>query len=414
MIDDVVAWWLAQSPAVAFAVAAALGAGAGLLLGLRLGRVRRTEIERVAFELHEASEDRHRMATEAMLDRARAAFGELSLDALARSSERLLDLADARLGAERGQQVAVMEQKKLLIDQELERIGRELDRMRRLVVDLERDRASQLGEVTARIDAANAATRALAQTTQNLQEALKSSQRRGQWGERLAEDVLRQAGFVEGVSYLRQASDGAGGRPDFTFLLPRGLKLHMDVKFPLDNYLRYVAATGEGERARLERAFLADVRQKVRELAARNYGRDDGALDYVLLFIPNEPLAGFVFERRPELIDEALALRVVPCAPATLFAVLAVVRQAVDNFVLAENADDMLRLLARFHGAWRDFSGEMERLGRKIEEAQDAFHHLAGTRARALERPLARLDELRQRRGVDPAEPGSEVGRDPA
>ncbi len=411
MIDDLAAWWAASPPALAFATAAALGAAAGLVLGLRLGRVRRAELERVADALHEASEDRHRMATEAMLDRARAAFGELSMDALARSSERLMDLADARLGAERGQHAALMEQKKALIDHELERIGRELDRMRRLVVDLERERASQFGEVTARIDATNAATQALAASTQTLKEALKSSQRRGQWGERLAEDVLRQAGFVEGTSYVRQASDGAGGRPDFTFLLPRGLRLHMDVKFPLDNYLRYVAATGEAERSRLERAFLADVRQKVRELAARNYGRDDAALDYVLMFIPNEPLAGFVFERRPELVDEALALRVVPCAPATLFAVLAVVRQAVDNFVLAENADAMLRLLARFQGAWQDFTTEMERLGRKIEEAQDAFHHLAGTRARMLERPLARLDELRQRKGIDG---GSTDDGDPA
>ncbi|TVQ36591.1 MAG: DNA recombination protein RmuC [Geminicoccaceae bacterium] len=408
MIDDVVLWWLGLAPGFAFLAAAAVGVVLGLWLGVALARVRRRELERLAEAMHEVSEDRHRMAAEAMLDRARAAFGELSMHALARSSERLMDLADARLGAERGQQAALMEQKKVLIDQELERIGRELDRMRRLVVELERDRAAKFGEVSARLDAANAATQALAGTTQNLKEALKSSQRRGQWGERLAEDVLRQAGFVEGVSYVRQTTEAGGGRPDFTFLLPRDLKLHMDVKFPLDNYLRYVEASSDAERARLERAFLADVRQKVRELAARNYGQGDGAIDYVLLFIPNEPLAGFVFERRPELVDEALGLRVVPCAPATLFAVLAVVRQAVDNFVLAESADDMLRLLARFHGAWRDFAAEMERLGRKIEEVQDSFHHLAGTRSRTLERPLARLEQLRQLRGV----PNSKGGDD--
>ncbi|MFW5680873.1 MAG: DNA recombination protein RmuC [Pseudomonadota bacterium] len=407
MIEPFWSFWLALPPPRAFAVALLLGGLAGLVVGIalgrRLGRVRRDELARLARDLHEASEDRHRMATEAMLDRARAAFGELSLEALARSSERLLDLADARLGAERGHQLALIDHKKLLIDEELGRLGRELERMRRLVVDLERDRASKLGEVSARLDATSAATEALAATTRNLKEALKSSQRRGQWGERLAEDVLRQAGFVEGVSYVRQKTEPGGGRPDFTFLLPRDLRLHMDVKFPLDNYLRYVEATGEGERGRFERAFLADVRQKVRELAGRAYGDGDGALDYVLLFIPNEPLAGFVFERRPELVDEALAMRVVPCAPATLFAVLAVVRHAVDGFVLSENADEMLRLLGRFQGAWREFGLELERLGRKIDEAQEAFHRVTGTRARVLERPLARLDALRQRRGLEPS-----------
>jgi DNA recombination protein RmuC len=414
MIERTLETLLALASGEAVAAAALVGLAVGLLLGIalgvRLGRLRRSEVDRIARELQDASEDRHRMATEALLAQARAAFGQLSLDALARTSDRLLDLADARLGAERGRHAAVLDEKKRAIDQELERIARELDRMRRLAVDLERDRAQSFGQVAERLEATTAATAALDATTRSLKEALKSSQRRGQWGERLAEDVLRQAGFVEGVSYLRQATAPDGGRPDFTFLLPKGLRLHMDVKFPLDNYLRFVEATTDAERQRLERAFLADVRQKVRELAARAYGRDDDALDYVLLFIPNEPLAGFVFERRPELVDEALAQKVVPCAPATLFAVLAVVRQAVDNFVLAERADEMLRHLARFHGAWRDFTQEMDRLGRRIDEVVEAYHGLAGTRARSLERPLQKLEELRQLRGG--GEPASGNGDD--
>ena len=46
----------------------------------------------------------------------------------------------------------------------------------------------------------------LAQTAQGLREALASSKTRGQWGERMAEDVLRLAGFVEGVQYRKQKS----------------------------------------------------------------------------------------------------------------------------------------------------------------------------------------------------------------
>ena len=66
---------------------------------------------------------------------------------------------------------------------------------------------------------------------------------RGQWGERIAEDVLRLSGFLEGVNYLRQHTlTDSGGRPDYTFLMPNGLVMHMDVKFPLDNYLRFLDA----------------------------------------------------------------------------------------------------------------------------------------------------------------------------
>src|SRR3712207_8703452 len=54
-----------------------------------------------------------------------------------------------------------------------------------------------------------------------------------------SEDVLRLAGFVEGVNYVKQrVIEGRGTRPDFTFSLPRGHVVHMDAKFPAANYLR--------------------------------------------------------------------------------------------------------------------------------------------------------------------------------
>ena len=74
----------------------------------------------------------------------------------------------------------------------------------------------------------------LARRTENLNEVLSSSQKRGQWGERLAEDMLRAAGFIETVNYSKQDQNAVGGRPDFTFFMPPDRVLYMDVKFPLD------------------------------------------------------------------------------------------------------------------------------------------------------------------------------------
>src|SRR5690606_20360959 len=149
-----------------------------------------------------------------------------------------------------------------------------------------------------------------------------------------ADDVLRVAGLVEGVNYKRQQTLAGGCRPDFTFTLPRGRLLHMDVKFPVDNYLRVLDAATEADRATHTRAFLRDVRARVRELTGRGYVDPDTTVGYVLLFIPNESVYGFIHEHDGGLLDEALASHVVMCSPCTLFAVLGVVRQAVDNFLL--------------------------------------------------------------------------------
>jgi DNA recombination protein RmuC len=62
------------------------------------------------------------------------------------------------------------------------------------------------------------------------------------------------AGLVEKVSYLREATvEGGTRRPDFTLLLPEGRLLHMDVKFPLDNYPGSLQAEGTEAQARPHR-----------------------------------------------------------------------------------------------------------------------------------------------------------------
>jgi DNA recombination protein RmuC len=179
--------------------------------------------------------------------------------------------------------------------------------------------------------------------------------------------------------------------------MPQGSVLYMDVKFPLDNYLRFVNAESELDAARHRDAFLRDVRAKVRELAARRY--PDGAatsLDCVLLFIPNEQLYAFVQEHASSLLDDALRDRIVMCSPLTLFAVLAVVRQAVDSFRMERTASEILDLLAGFTRQWDMFSDKMDALGRGIGTVTRAFDELSGVRTRQLVRQLDRIEDLRR------------------
>ena len=172
--------------------------------------------------------------------------------------------------------------KRGLIDARLEAMNGELGRVTDLLKEFEAQRGAKLDVLSGVLRQQREGIAELTQTTQGLREALSSSKARGQWGERMAEDVLQLAGFVEGIQYRKQVSvEGGSGIPDFTFLLPRGVVLYMDVKFPLDNYLRYLDAESELEQRRLRDDFLRDVRAKVKELAARGVhrvGRGDGGL----------------------------------------------------------------------------------------------------------------------------------------
>lgn len=315
---------------------------------------------------------------------------------------------DAGLQAGQRELTARHEQSEARLDLVERRMRDELGRVGELVQQLGRHHAASLRGVEATLAAHAETTAALAGTTQSLREALASPKARGQWGERMAEDVLRLAGFVEHVNYEKQTAV-TGGRavPDFTFPLPKGHVLYMDVKFPLAAYLRYLDAGTEAERGAHRATFVRDVRLRVRELAAREYMRQGTrpSVDYVLMFLPNETVAAFVHECDPGLVDDALGQRVVLCSPLTLFALLGVIRQAFDNFMVEQTSEEILAVLGAFEQQWQKFAASLDAVGKRLDSTQNAYDELAGTRRRALERPLARLSSLRTDRGIaaDPA-----------
>jgi DNA recombination protein RmuC len=290
-------------------------------------------------------------------------------------------------------------------DQRVEGLMTQVERLGDVVTRLQRDGASQHSEVLSGLRAAQTSTKELAQTTAHLREALASPKARGQWGERMADDVLRHAGMVEGVSYRKQTGIAGGSIPDVTFLMPGGRVLHMDVKFPVDNYLRHLEATTDGERDAHAKSFLRDVRARVKELAARTgYIDASTTLDQVLLFIPNESVWGFIHERDPELIDVALRQKVVLCSPVSLFAVLAVIRQAVEQTGLERTSHEILECLAGFGREWTKFSEALDKVVTHLDRTQRSLEDVTGTRRRQLERQLDRVEALRVARGLPPGE----------
>jgi DNA recombination protein RmuC len=309
---------------------------------------------------------------------------------------RLLEVSRAQFEQERLRSTAELDGKKGLIDQQLASMTGELGKVSDLVRELEHDRHHAFGELTNELRRQHEGLNALSEHTHQLREALASSRVRGQWGERMAEDVLQLAGFLEGVNYRKQSTLAGAGRPDYTFLLPNGLLMHMDVKFPLDNYVRHLEADNDVERSRYREQFLRDVRDRIKELTTRGYlDAADETVDCLLLFIPNEQVYAFVQEHDRAAIDDAMRQKIVLCSPLTLYAVLSVVRQAVDNFRLERTSNEILGLLREFSLQWEKYTGQLDRVQQRFDGVAKEYATLMTTRHRALQRPLDKIDSLR-------------------
>lgn len=244
----------------------------------------------------------------------------------------------------------------------------------------------------------------LAQRTANLNEVLSSSQKRGQWGERLAEDMIRAAGLVEGVNYSKQDTTAAGGRPDFTFTMPPDRVLFMDVKFPLDRYVAHLDADDDATRATTKADFVKAVRSHVDALAKRDYidQTTEDALDYVLMFVPNESISGFVHEADPHLIDWALERKVVLCSPLTLYAFLVVIRQATESFHTEQTAAEITQQINKFSKEFDNYSAAVDKVRATFNKLDNELGAIAtdGTRFRKLSVPIRDIEKLRKRQGI--------------
>ena len=371
---------------------------AGLCVG---GTAAFTLLQRQRAEQARAAEDLHTSSVEAavrqiLLERGAAANAvaadrEATVQA---AVDNAVKVASSTLEAKLNEGSKELDLRSSAFATQVQSITTQLDKVQGLVGQLQKDKAHQHGQLVSQLENAATHTRELHDTTAALREVLASPKARGQWGERMAEDVLQAAGFSDGVNYRKQQPVAGGGVPDFTFLLPRGLHLNMDVKFPVDNYVRYLEATDDLSRDRCRAAFARDVRDRINELRDRGYIDPETTVDTLLLFIPNESVYAFVHENDSDLIDIALKQKVVLCSPLTLFSVLAIVRQAVDNFRLERRSSEILDFLAQFQDEWTKFSVHLDKTGRQLETFQKSFEALGSTRRNVLERKLRRVDEL--------------------
>ena len=311
-------------------------------------------------------------------------FESMAADIARKNSEEFLRQANDQFKNLKDSSEQELESKKKLIDHNLSDMNKTLKAINK-----------QSTELNTSVTSHKETAENLRRQTAELNKILSSSQQRGQWGDRMVQDILQVIGFVERINYTRQESMESGKRPDYTFMLPREKRLNMDVKFPLDHYKAFLAAESDEARALEQTSFLKDVREHINEVSGREYiNPAEGTLDYVMMFIPNESIYGFVHESDPELIDHALSKRVLPCSPLALYAVLSLIHQAARNFVLNKHASEVMTLLETFREQWGKYVEQMDKLGRRIEGLSGDFQTLVTTRTRALEKPLDKIEAI--------------------
>lgn len=308
------------------------------------------------------------------------------------SQEQLLQTAKAHMELAQEQANSSLELRKQAIEHTVAGLKEELAKYHQMLRESESDRARKYGFLENELKNASSATLRLQEATSRLNNILGNVKLRGQWGERMAEDIIRYTGLVEHVNYQKQNVSNTLTKPDFTFLLPQGSCINMDVKFPLDNYLNMVNAGDEAQKEFYEKEFTRNVKDRIKEIQNRDYiNPSENTLDFVLLFIPNEQVFAFIQERMPDVMDFALKQKVVLCSPFTLYAMLSVIRQAHEHFCFEKDIKKIVDLIDAFTKDYELFKNRFLDLGNSLTKVSHQYAEISDKSFKKLDGKIQRI-----------------------
>ena len=177
--------------------------------------------------------------------------------------------------------------------------------------------------------------------------------------------------------------------------LPGGRTLAVDAKAPLSAYLDAEAATDDAQRRAAMDRHAQQLSRHVAHLSGREYWAQlQPAPEMVVLFLAGEHFLTAALERDPELLERALAKRVMLATPVTLVSVLKGVSYGWRQERLAKNAEELRRIAGDFYDRARVFAEYFSDSGRHLAKAVDAYNRSVGSWETRLEPSLKRMREL--------------------
>ncbi|MEX2012687.1 MAG: DNA recombination protein RmuC, partial [Patescibacteria group bacterium] len=315
-------------------------------------------------------------------------FGKISQ----KISEQVMNLAKEKLGAEKEIIKTDLEGKKDAIKTLVDEIRKQLKDTDDKLRISDKERIDSFSSLKKELETHRQLTHELRGSAEDLKRVLSNNQMRGAFGERVAEDLLKMAGFVIGQDYTVQDQTGAS-RPDLTLLLPDGTKVQIDVKFPYSNLQRYTEAKTDDDKQKYMKLFKADVKEKIKQIATRDYiNPDEKTVDFAIAFIPNEMIFSFIYDQMNDIWEDGMRKKVVLAGPFSFTAMLRLIRQAHSNFQFQQNIHQIISLIQKFRGEYDKFSESVDVLGARLESTSKQFEVVSSTRSRQLGRVIDQID----------------------
>ena len=225
----------------------------------------------------------------------------------------------------------------------------------------------------------------------DLERVFTSNQLRGKVGENTVEKIIEWVGLKDGKGkYWDKKVPEGEHEPDFTFYFPDGAYVHLDSKFPYDNYKKMIKcdpnSTEEAEYKKLFKQNIQAIKtQYLKPEKRKDYINHGGKINFLMIFIPNMQIINFIREEFSDLDDSFASNNMLLLGPTELYATLQFLNRAIENYRIEDSASEIISLVKDFQNEWLDnMLPKIESLRKQFTTLHKTLTEVEGPRAKKM------------------------------